>query len=241
MRCGTRSGGRADCGDLSRFRHGEDRRNNRPRASAVVPSAGELRHDLLDEQRERRHPPVAQPANRAIDLPQAVRVSTCWRGVASALLQNLDHDLFFEQWRPPPTLFARPEPARPAPAWDRPLMQGRQGADRGPCSSRSGSSSGRTSGAQPTMPRTPEGPGGASRARNRTRGTHRGKRERGRAPSRARSRFPPAWTLRLRSRHRAPGRLARGSRRSSFVDDGKGGIEGALPERRAMRPSSRDG
>ena len=26
--------------------------------------------------------------------------------VASALLQNLDHDLFFEQWRPPPTLFA---------------------------------------------------------------------------------------------------------------------------------------
>ena len=75
-------------------------------ASAVVPSAGELRHDLLDEQRERRHPPVAQPANRAIDLPQAVRVSTCWRGVASALLQYLDHDLFFEQWRPPPTLFA---------------------------------------------------------------------------------------------------------------------------------------
>ena len=71
-----------------------------------MPSAGELRHDLLDEQRERRHPPVAQPANRAIDLPQAVRVSTCWRGVASALLQYLDHDLFFEQWRPPPTLFA---------------------------------------------------------------------------------------------------------------------------------------
>ena len=26
--------------------------------------------------------------------------------VASALLQNLDHDLFFEQWRPPPALFA---------------------------------------------------------------------------------------------------------------------------------------
>ena len=26
--------------------------------------------------------------------------------VASALLQNLDQDLFFEQWRPPPTLFA---------------------------------------------------------------------------------------------------------------------------------------
>ena len=25
---------------------------------------------------------------------------------ASALLQNLDHDLFFEQWRPPPALFA---------------------------------------------------------------------------------------------------------------------------------------
>ena len=47
-----------------------------------------------------------------------------------------------------------------------------------------------------------------------TRGAHRGKRERGRAPSRARSRLPPAWTLRLRSRHRAPGRLARGSRRS---------------------------
>ena len=75
-------------------------------ASAVVPSAGELRHGLLDEQRERRHPPVAQPANRAIDLPQAVRVSTCWRGVASALLQSLDQDLFFEQWRPPPALFA---------------------------------------------------------------------------------------------------------------------------------------
>ena len=71
-----------------------------------MPSAGELRYGLLDEQRERRHPPVAQPANRAIDLPQAVRVSTCWRGVASALLQNLDHDLFFEQWRPPPALFA---------------------------------------------------------------------------------------------------------------------------------------
>ena len=71
-----------------------------------MPSAGELRHDLLDEQRQRRHPPVAQPANRAIDLPQAVRVSTCWRGVASALLQNPDHDLFFEQWRPPPALFA---------------------------------------------------------------------------------------------------------------------------------------
>ena len=33
-------------------------------------------------------------------------MSTCWRGVASALLQNLDHDLFFEQWRPPPALFA---------------------------------------------------------------------------------------------------------------------------------------
>ena len=33
-------------------------------------------------------------------------MSTCWRGVASALLQYLDHDLFFEQWRPPPTLFA---------------------------------------------------------------------------------------------------------------------------------------
>ena len=75
-------------------------------ASAVVPSAGELRHGLLDEQRERRHPPVAQPANRAIDLPQTVRVSACWRGVASALLQNLDQDLFFEQWRPPPALFA---------------------------------------------------------------------------------------------------------------------------------------
>ena len=26
--------------------------------------------------------------------------------VASALLQNLDHDLFFEQWRPPPALFS---------------------------------------------------------------------------------------------------------------------------------------
>ena len=134
--------------------------------------------------------------------------------VASALLQSLDQDLFFEQWRPPPALFAGLNlRGLPQHGIGRSCKVGKEQIVALLIGARALRRGGHR-GAQPTMPRTPEGHRGASRSRNRTRGAHRGKRERERALSRARSRFPPTWTLRLRSRHRAPGRIARRSRRS---------------------------
>ena len=53
----------------------------------------------LDPARMNRLPDTAGMRDEAV-------VVRSQRNVASALLQNLDHDLFFEQWRPPPTLFA---------------------------------------------------------------------------------------------------------------------------------------
>ena len=50
---------------------------------------------------------VSFSGGKAILGPQGSGILCGRRGlVASALLQNLDQDLFFEQWRPPPALFA---------------------------------------------------------------------------------------------------------------------------------------
>lgn len=49
---------------------------------------------------------VAFSAGKAIQGPQGTGILTGKRElVGAALLQNIDHDLFLEQWRPPPSLF----------------------------------------------------------------------------------------------------------------------------------------
>ena len=71
-------------------------------AAAQLPPTRNLRR-FLEEGADL----VSISGGKAILGPQGSGI-LCGRRdlVASALLQNLDHDLFFEQWRPPPALFA---------------------------------------------------------------------------------------------------------------------------------------
>ena len=71
-------------------------------AASQLPPARNLRR-FLEEGADL----VSISGGKAILGPQGSGI-LCGRRdlVASALLQSLDHDLFFEQWRPPPALFA---------------------------------------------------------------------------------------------------------------------------------------
>ena len=71
-------------------------------AAAQLPPAGNLRRFLREGADL-----VSFSGGKAILGPQGSGI-LCGRRdlIASALLQNLDQDLFFEQWRPPPALFA---------------------------------------------------------------------------------------------------------------------------------------
>ena len=71
-------------------------------AAAQLPPRGNLRRFLEDGADL-----VAFSGGKAILGPQAAGI-LCGRRelIASALLQSLDQDLFFEQWRPPPGLFS---------------------------------------------------------------------------------------------------------------------------------------
>ena len=187
-------------------------------AASQIPPTRNLRRFL-----EQGADLVSISGGKAILGPQGSGI-LCGRRdlVASALLQNLDQDLFFEQWRPSVFALCRPQPARPAPARDRPFLQGGQGADRGACSPRSSSSSGEDIGERnrrsPVLRASAKTSHRNSRSRNRKRrGAHRGECATEEEPlPRSPGRFPsgPGPPERIRSGDCAPGRLAGGSRRS---------------------------